>query len=150
MEATVFYRKNVTSMERIVRVVLGVGLAVVDTQMLSGAHAGDPVAMTSLLVALRPDIRRYAAYQCGRALESLPLGYRQVIVMRDFEELTIGEMAERLGLSREATKSRLHRARGMVREYMLATRAVTRRAFPVPLRSLSMHAVDGLERAHAQ
>jgi RNA polymerase sigma-70 factor (ECF subfamily) len=55
-----------------------------------------------------------------RALESLPESYREVVVMRDFEELTIGEMAARLSLTREATKSRLHRARALVREYLVA------------------------------
>src|SRR5262245_46166777 len=32
------------------------------------------------------------------ALESLPAHYREIIVLRDFEELTIGEIAVRLGL----------------------------------------------------
>jgi len=54
----------------------------------------------------------------ARALESLSDTQREVILMRDFEELTIGEMAARLGLTREATKSRLHRARTLLREYL--------------------------------
>ena len=53
-----------------------------------------------------------------RALESLPEPYRQVILLRDMEQLTIGEAAERLQITREATKSRLHRARSLVREYL--------------------------------
>lgn len=55
----------------------------------------------------------------ARAIESLPLEQRAVVLMRDFEGLTISEMAERLGLSRAATKSRLHRARALVREYLV-------------------------------
>lgn len=55
----------------------------------------------------------------ARALESLPLPQREVILMRDFQGLTIGEMAEQVGLSRAATKSRLHRARALVREYLV-------------------------------
>lgn len=55
----------------------------------------------------------------ARALESLPEMYRVVVVMRDFEELSISEMAEQLDLTREATKSRLHRARALVREYLV-------------------------------
>ena len=169
----------------------------IDSVTLNAARAGDPVAMNHLLTNLRGDIRRYAAFQCGRAtslddvvqetliivnrkigtlnnpaaigawlakivtrlcllpvlqllratqslahlensidfstrprdelqidvaraLESLSESHREVIVMRDFEELTIGEMAVRLKLTREATKSRLHRARAMVREYLSA------------------------------
>ena len=167
-----------------------------DAELLSAAQAGDPGAMSALLAQLRPDIRRYAAYQCGRAtalddvvqetliivnrslgsvhnlaafggwlarvvarlcllpplrllrateslltmerrvdfstrapdelradlvraLDSLPEGYRTLIVLRDFEELTIAELAQRLGLSVAATKSRLHRARALVREYLI-------------------------------
>jgi RNA polymerase sigma factor (sigma-70 family) len=53
-----------------------------------------------------------------RALESLPPMYREVILLRDMEQLTITESAERLGLTREAVKSRLHRARVLMREYL--------------------------------
>lgn len=55
-----------------------------------------------------------------RALESLPRLYRQVILLRDMEQLTITEIADCLQITREATKSRIHRARALVREYMLA------------------------------
>ena len=55
-----------------------------------------------------------------RALESLPAMYREIVLLRDMEQLTIGEAAERLGLTREATKSRLHRARALLREYLHA------------------------------
>ncbi|QSQ25947.1 sigma-70 family RNA polymerase sigma factor [Pyxidicoccus parkwayensis] len=54
------------------------------------------------------------------ALESLPPHYLQVLLLRDFEELSIREIGERLGLDSPAVKSRLHRARVMVREYLLA------------------------------
>jgi RNA polymerase sigma factor (sigma-70 family) len=53
-----------------------------------------------------------------RALESLPDIYRQVILLRDMEQLTIGEVAAGLGITREAAKSRIHRARALVREYL--------------------------------
>lgn len=54
-----------------------------------------------------------------RAIEALPFQYREIIVLRDLEELTINEAASRLGITREATKSRLHRARQFLREYMI-------------------------------
>ena len=62
-------------------------------------------------VALRIDL--------AKALESLPAHYLEVVLLRDFEELTIAEIAERLGEQQGAVKSRLHRARELVREYML-------------------------------
>lgn len=55
------------------------------------------------------------------ALESLPRQYRDVLVLRDFEGLTIGELAERLETSTAAIKGRLHRARELTREYLLSS-----------------------------
>ena len=52
------------------------------------------------------------------ALESLPAHYREIVLLRDLEGLTIEELSERLGLTREATKARLHRARALAREYL--------------------------------
>jgi RNA polymerase sigma factor (sigma-70 family) len=169
----------------------------IDTQILDAARAGDTSAMNLLLTDLRPNIRRYAKFQCARAtaiddvvqetliivnrrvgslnnvaaigawlakivtrlcllpalqlirateslaqvdnsidfstrpndelrldvaraIESLPLHYREIILLRDFEELTISEMALRIGLTRAAVKSRLHRARALIREYLVA------------------------------
>lgn len=166
----------------------------------AAAQGGDPAALDLLLKQLRPDIRRYAAYQCKRssavddvvqetliilyrkvgtiqnvaalskwllkvvsrlcmlpallflrgveevtqlensahfasmpvdelridivrALESLPAQYREVIVLRDLQEMTINEIAAHIGITREAAKSRLHRARVLVREYLLPKEA---------------------------
>ncbi|MDE2604488.1 MAG: sigma-70 family RNA polymerase sigma factor [Burkholderiales bacterium] len=60
----------------------------------------------------------------AHALESLPAHYLEVILLRDFEELTIAEIAERLDENAPAIKSRLHRARELVREYLLGGEAV--------------------------
>lgn len=54
-----------------------------------------------------------------RALESFPPHYREVILLRDFEELSIHELAQQLALTSAAVKSRLHRARQLMREYLL-------------------------------
>lgn len=62
------------------------------------------------------------------ALESLPAHYLEVVLLRDFEELTIGEIAERLGEQDGAVKSRLHRARELVREYMLGSTGTASKA----------------------
>ena len=56
------------------------------------------------------------------ALESLPAHYREVVLLRDFEELTVAEIAARVGSQPGAVKSRLHRARELVREYLLPDR----------------------------
>lgn len=52
------------------------------------------------------------------ALQSLPEHYREVVLLRDIEEMTIDEIAATLSLTREAVKARLHRARKLVREYL--------------------------------
>jgi RNA polymerase sigma-70 factor, ECF subfamily len=50
------------------------------------------------------------------AIASLEPMYREVLVLRDVEGLSASEVAEVMGLSVEAVKSRLHRARVAVRE----------------------------------
>jgi RNA polymerase sigma factor (sigma-70 family) len=164
----------------------------VDKDLFAAAQAGDRAALEGLLSQLRPDIRRYARFQCyasssiedvvqealivvyrrignvrspaafgawlvrvvarlcalpvlmfmrsveelktiedstrfahvpddllrmdvARALAALPEGYRQIILLRDLEELTIREIARRLCVSGEAAKSRLRRARTAAR-----------------------------------
>jgi len=54
----------------------------------------------------------------ARAIRSLPEHYREVVLLRDIEEMSIDEICGALGLTRESTKARLHRARGMIREYL--------------------------------
>lgn len=50
------------------------------------------------------------------AIAALEPGYREVLVLRDVEGLSAAEVGEALGLSVDAVKSRLHRARVAVRE----------------------------------
>lgn len=54
----------------------------------------------------------------GEAVNSLPAIYRAVYEMRDVEEVPGDEVAKRLGISGTAMKSRLHRGRELVREYL--------------------------------
>ena len=56
----------------------------------------------------------------ARAIESLAEPYRAALILRDVEELTAPEAAAMLGVSPQALKSRLHRARAEVRERLLA------------------------------
>jgi len=55
----------------------------------------------------------------SRAIHSLPENYRVVVLLRDIEEMTIDEIAVALDLTRESVKGRLHRARALLREYLL-------------------------------
>ncbi|MFI9151311.1 RNA polymerase sigma factor [Streptomyces sp. NPDC053367] len=61
-------------------------------------------------VLLRLEAERVAA-----AVAALPEDQRQVLVMRDIQGLPGRTVADRLGLSTAAMKSRLHRARSAVR-----------------------------------
>lgn len=57
--------------------------------------------------------------ELGAAIQSLPPHYREIVLLRDFEELTMSEVAARLGLTLANAKSRLRRARLLIREYLL-------------------------------
>ncbi len=49
------------------------------------------------------------------AIDQLPESYRTILVLRDIDELDTGEVAEMLGISQNAVKIRLHRARQALR-----------------------------------
>lgn len=71
-------------------------------------------------VSTQPDPEANAAQrELGAALDAaigaLEPKYREVLLLRDVEGLTAAEVAEVLGISQEAVKSRLHRARLSVR-----------------------------------
>jgi RNA polymerase sigma factor (sigma-70 family) len=75
-----------------------------------------PDGMDARLAHLRPEDLRI---DLSRAIQSLPEHYREVILLRDIEELSIDEIAEVLGLTRESVKARIHRARMLIREYLV-------------------------------
>lgn len=54
------------------------------------------------------------------AIDGLPFGYRTVFLLREVEQLSTIDTAESLGLSEEAVKTRLHRARALLREDLAA------------------------------
>lgn len=58
---------------------------------------------------------RELSHVLGRALDALPDGYREVILLRDVEGLAAPDAAAVLGISVDALKSRLHRARESLR-----------------------------------
>jgi RNA polymerase sigma factor (sigma-70 family) len=51
-----------------------------------------------------------------RAIETLPEGHREAILLFYYHELPVAEIAARLAISREAVKVRLHRGRALIRE----------------------------------
>ncbi len=65
---------------------------------------------------------RLAAQEMKRllneAIDALPAIYRAVYELCDVEDLSGDEVASRLGISRAAMKSRLHRARDLVRTHL--------------------------------
>ncbi len=50
------------------------------------------------------------------AIDQLPEGYRDLFILSDVQQLSNAEIGDILGLSIPAVKSRLHRARLMLRE----------------------------------
>ena len=68
------------------------------------------------------------------AVDTLPEGYRTVFMLRDIEGLSTSETGQGLGLGDEAVKTRLHRARAMIR------RAVTARIGEVAPGAFQFHA----------
>ncbi len=66
---------------------------------------------------LETTLMRQEMYECvWNRLEHLPANYRTVLVLSDMEGFTNNEMAEILGLSLDAVKMRLHRARARLRK----------------------------------
>jgi RNA polymerase sigma-70 factor (ECF subfamily) len=63
-----------------------------------------------------PLVRRETRNLIERAIADLPPIYRTVFVLADMEELPNAVISQQLGLSLPAIKSRLHRARQLLRE----------------------------------
>jgi RNA polymerase sigma-70 factor (ECF subfamily) len=73
----------------------------------SARQDSDPEA-----AAARAEVRRLLE----RAVDQLPDPFRMVFVLRDIEEMSIEETAAHLGLRPETVKTRLHRARRLLRQ----------------------------------
>lgn len=85
-------------------------------------HLGQEVIDAQRTEAPSPE-QRAADGELGevltRSLDNLPDDYREAIVLRDVEGLTAAEAAETLGISVDALKSRLHRAREALRKVLM-------------------------------
>ena len=88
-------------------------------------------AMSSRLVDTEtPDPERHAGTKelrdvLEREIAALPSAFQVVLVMRDIEGMSTAESAEALGISDELVRTRLHRARAMLRENLDRRAGVT-------------------------
>jgi RNA polymerase sigma-70 factor (ECF subfamily) len=66
---------------------------------------------------LETEVMRQEMYECvWNRLDHLPANYRTVLLLSDMEGFTNSEVAEILGVSLDAVKIRLHRARARLRK----------------------------------
>jgi RNA polymerase sigma-70 factor, ECF subfamily len=81
-------------------------------------HASREAPLTeSLAAAPRPD-RPVLRMQLERALQALPDGMRQVLVLHDVEGYTHEEIGDMLGVAEGTSKSQLFKARAKMRELL--------------------------------
>jgi RNA polymerase sigma-70 factor, ECF subfamily len=93
-----------------------VDLDVIDT---ARDHANMQTGRSPMIAPDKDPERTTAQHQIRRSLEraidDLPEAFRTVFVMRDIEEVTTEEAATLLGIRQQTVKTRLHRARRMLR-----------------------------------
>jgi RNA polymerase sigma-70 factor (ECF subfamily) len=87
---------------------------------LEGSRAGGRILAfpTSLPASPDPEMeasRGQVRELLERAVDSLPDGFRAVFVLRDIEGMSMEETAEQLRIKPETVKTRLHRARKLLR-----------------------------------
>ncbi|MGZ2454121.1 RNA polymerase sigma-70 factor (ECF subfamily) [Rhizobium ruizarguesonis] len=98
-------RKNTTGLEEI--------------EMQTTARGGEVLQFPSFLSATDPETelaRSQARHLLENAVDELPDDFRAVFVLRDIEGMSTDEAASYLGIRPETAKSRLHRARKMMRQ----------------------------------
>jgi RNA polymerase sigma-70 factor (ECF subfamily) len=78
------------------------------------AELGEPWTERGEDVAIREETRALVR----QSIDRLPDSYRNVLMLRDIEQLDTAETAETLGITVNATKTRLHRARQALRELL--------------------------------
>ena len=92
----------------------------VDIEVLDRAEQGDSrILMFPTVAGSNPEAdaaRAQLRALLERAIDELPDAFRTVFVMRAIEEMSIEETASQLGLRPETVKTRLHRARRLLRQ----------------------------------
>lgn len=74
----------------------------------------DHTAQNPQQVVLDEEIRQ----KVREAVDKLPPNLREILILRDMEDLSNQETAQRTGLTVAAVKARLHRARALLREHL--------------------------------
>jgi RNA polymerase sigma-70 factor, ECF subfamily len=95
--------------------------ALLDLDALHAAQERSRKPLPSSLIARELDPERAAAHGqirelLERAIDDLPAAFRIVFVMRDVEEISTEDTANLLGIRQQTVKTRLHRARRMLRQ----------------------------------
>ena len=94
-------------------------------ESLDDEREGDEADYTPLQIAdwreLPPDVlaRKEVREEIRRAVDNLPEKYREVLVLRDIEEMTIAETAQILDITEATVKVRLFRARLKLRDQLV-------------------------------
>jgi RNA polymerase sigma-70 factor (ECF subfamily) len=78
----------------------------------AGADVADEQAESPPRAVLRAEIRRLLE----RRIDDLPMAFRTVFVMRDVEDMSVQETAECLAIPEATVRTRLFRARALLRE----------------------------------
>ncbi|WP_394846706.1 RNA polymerase sigma factor [Pendulispora brunnea] len=85
------------------------------------------------------------------AIDALPVAFRTVFILRSIEDLSVADTAATLGIPEETVKTRLHRARRLLRESLVERLEATSRdafAFERPRCDRVIRAVLERIRAH--
>ena len=89
-------------------------------------HGHDPDELASLPSANDSPFHTYArkemAHRVRTAVKKLPIKYRQVLILRDFQENSLRETARELHVTLPAVKTRLFRARAALSKALLMPR----------------------------
>ena len=79
---------------------------------------------------LDQQIQRQAKEAVEEALGQLPLSYRLALVLKDIAELSTPQVASILGLKPATVKTRVHRARLLIRDYLLTQSGLPQKDVP--------------------
>jgi RNA polymerase sigma-70 factor, ECF subfamily len=80
----------------------------------AGSEVADDKTESPTDAALRGEIRRLLEHH----IDALPMAMRTVLVMRDIEDMSVQETADSLGIPPATVRTRLFRARALLREML--------------------------------